>query len=82
MKKFITAIVTLLILGNAFDTYTLNANIYKVTDDTVVYEDIKGNLWETDRDHDATYTLGQEVDLTMKGCFTSNITDDIILKVE
>ena len=82
MKKLITTIAILMILGNAFDIYTVNATIYKVTDDTVIYEDTKGNLLETYRDHDATYRLGKEVCLTLKGRFTSDITDDIILKVE
>jgi hypothetical protein len=82
MKKLITAIVALMIVGNAFDTYMVNATIYGVTNDTVIYEDVKGNLWETYRDYDATYRLGKEVCLTLKGRFTSDLTDDIVLRVE
>ena len=81
MKKLITTLIAIAIVGITVDKYTVNATLIDITNTDVLYEDTRGHIWAVERDLQTTYRLDQEVTLEMAAKFNAIIEDDEIVNI-
>lgn len=65
--------------GYADSTYTLNAKVISVSNNTVAFVDTEGDVWEAENCGD--FSIGESVKLTMFSNHTNTIFDDEIVNV-
>ena len=85
MKKVMMClvIVMLMILGiKISNTYVREARVEKVENNVVTFVDTTDNEWEWEMKDGENYDEDQEVRLVMSNMDTTDITDDIIIKIK
>lgn len=83
MKKIFLAIFIILfiiVLLPFATTRKINAKVYSITENIVIFEDICGNLWAWN-DKDEIFLENQEVTLYINDKITDFLEDDEIIKV-
>lgn len=82
--KFVVGIAGAFLLLSAFgfmeSTYERDATVYKITDGITFFEDLRGNRWSSNIEHD--FNVGDSVVLLMDNNGTDTIRDDIIKSVK
>ena len=84
MKKIFLAIFTILfiiILLPFATTRKIDAKVYSITENIVIFEDICGNLWAWN-DEDEIFLKNQEVTLYINDKITDFLEDDEIIKIK
>jgi len=87
-KKFggillVLIIVGVVLIGGYIEThYTIKAKVADVTNEVVTFEDNKtGNLWQWKIEEGESWTLGENVKLSMNTNCTDGIKDDYICRI-
>ena len=84
MKKIFLAIFGLIVVSILFHFATIrkiDAKVYSITENIVIFEDICGNLWAWN-DEDENFLKNQEVTLYINDKTTDFLKDDEIIKIK
>ena len=84
MKKIFLAIVTIffvIILLPFATTRKIDAKVYSITGNIIIFEDICGNLWAWNN-RDEIFLENQEVTLYINDKITDFLEDDEIIKIK
>ncbi len=84
MKKIFLAIVTMffvIILLPFATTRKIDAKVYSITENIIIFEDISGNLWAWNN-KDEIFLENQEVTLYINDKITDFLEDDEIIKIK
>lgn len=84
MKKIFLAIFGIIIIGILFHFATIrkiDAKVYSITENIIIFEDICGNLWAWN-DKDEIFLKNQEVTLYINDKITDFLEDDEIIKIK
>lgn len=84
MKKIFLTIITIfsvIILLPFATTRKIDAKVYSITKNIIIFEDISGNLWAWNN-KDETFLENQEVTLYMNDKITDFLEDDEIIKIK
>lgn len=74
------AIICLILLFSA-NLRKINAEVYKISQNIITFQDICGNLWEYE-DTNGIFSQNEKVRLTFNDKGTDFLEDDVIVKVE
>lgn len=78
LAKWLFVAIMALTIG---DMRTMHGKLVSFTNDTVIYQDTEGHLWETYRDKNEVYRLDKEVIIVLKNNYNNIIEDDIVITV-
>lgn len=84
MKKIFLvffAILFIIILLPFATTRKIDAKVYSITENIIIFEDISGNLWAWN-DKDEIFLENQEVTLYINDKITDFLEDDEIIKIK
>lgn len=84
MKKFFLvffAILFIIILLPFATTRKIDAKVYSITENIIIFEDICGNLWAWNNE-DEIFLKNQEVTLYINDKNTDFLKDDEIIKIK
>lgn len=74
------ALISLILIFSA-NIRKIDAEVYKISQNIIIFQDICGNLWEYE-DTNGIFSQNQKVKLTFNDKGTDFLEDDIIIKVE